>query len=102
MRTASPATTQGNLWFDVDPGRRSLGKLDPKTEKITVYQTPDNMSPLGGAVTLDVDGKGKVWASAPDGVLRFDPADREVHRVQVQEPQDRARPGQHLRRRRRP
>src|SRR5215813_13314527 len=64
---------QGNLWFDVDPGRRSLGKLEPKTEKITVYQTPQNMSPLGGAVTLDVDGKGKIWASAPDGVLQFDP-----------------------------
>jgi len=65
---------EGNLWFDIDPGRRSLGKLDPKTEKITVYQTPQNMSPLGGAVTLDVDGKGKIWASAPDGVLQFDPA----------------------------
>jgi streptogramin lyase len=64
----------GNLWFDVDPGRRSLGKLDPKTEKITVYQPPQNMSPLGGAVTLDVDGKGKIWASAPDGAVRFDPA----------------------------
>jgi streptogramin lyase/mono/diheme cytochrome c family protein len=64
---------EGNFWFDVDPGRRSLGKLDPRTEKITVYQTPQNMSPLGGAVTLDVDGKGKVWASSPDGVLQFDP-----------------------------
>src|SRR5256885_16268240 len=32
------------------------------------------MSPLGGAVTMDVDGKGKIWASAPDGVLQFDPA----------------------------
>src|SRR6266571_359937 len=64
---------EGNFWFDVDPGRRSLGKLDPKTEKITVYQPPQNMSPLGGAVTLDVDGKGKVWASSPDGVLQFDP-----------------------------
>jgi streptogramin lyase len=63
----------GNFWFDVNPGRRSLGKLDVKTEKITVYQTPQNMSPLGGAVTMDVDGKGKVWASAPDGVLQFDP-----------------------------
>jgi streptogramin lyase len=57
----------------VNPGRRALGKLDAKTEKISVYQTPSNMSPLGGAVTLDVDGKGKVWASAPDGVLQFDP-----------------------------
>jgi virginiamycin B lyase len=35
--------------------------------------TPPNMSPLGGAVTVDVDGKGKVWASAPDGAVRFDP-----------------------------
>ena len=63
----------GNFWFDVNPGRRSLGKLDPKTEKITVYQTPTSMSPLGGAVTLDIDGKGMVWASAPDGAVRFDP-----------------------------
>src|SRR5437660_522207 len=66
---------EGNFWFDVNPGRRSLGKLDPKTEKITVYQTPQNMSPLGGAVTLDVDGKGFIWASAPDGAVRFDPVD---------------------------
>jgi streptogramin lyase len=64
---------EGNFWFDVNPGRRSLGKLDPKTEQITVYQTPQNMSPLGGAVTLDVDGKGFIWASAPDGAVRFDP-----------------------------
>jgi len=64
---------EGNFWFDVNPGRRSLGKLDVKAERITVYQTPQNMSPLGGAVTMDVDGKGKIWASAPDGVLRFDP-----------------------------
>jgi virginiamycin B lyase len=65
---------EGNFWFDINPGRRSLGKLDVKSEKITVYQTPQNMSPLGGAVTMDVDGKGKIWASAPDGVLQFDPA----------------------------
>jgi len=64
---------QGNFWFDVNPGRRSLGKLDPKTERIDVYMTPPSMSPLGGAVTVDVDGKGKVWASAPDGAVRFDP-----------------------------
>jgi streptogramin lyase len=63
----------GDFWFDVNTGRRGLGKLETKTEKITVYQTPNTMSPLGGAVTMDVDGKGKIWASAPDGVLRFDP-----------------------------
>ncbi len=64
---------KGIFWFDVNPGRRSLGRLDPKTEKIDVFMTPPSMSPLGGAVTLDVDGKGKVWASAPDGAVRFDP-----------------------------
>jgi virginiamycin B lyase len=64
---------EGNFWFDINPGRRGLGKLDVKSEKITVYQTPQTMSPLGGAVTMDVDGKGKIWASAPDGVLQFDP-----------------------------
>ena len=31
---------QGNFWFDVNPGRRSLGKLDAVTQKITVYETP--------------------------------------------------------------
>jgi streptogramin lyase len=31
------------------------------------------MTPPGAAVTMDVDGKGKIWASAPDGVLQFDP-----------------------------
>jgi streptogramin lyase len=63
----------GVFWFDVNPGRRSLGRLDPRTEHIDVFMPPESMSPLGGAVTVDVDGKGKVWASAPNGVLRFDP-----------------------------
>ena len=64
----------GNFWFDINTGRRGLGKLDTATEKITVYQTPADMSPLGGAVTMDVDGKGKIWASTPNGAVRFDPA----------------------------
>ena len=68
------ATRKGNFWFDVNPGRRSLGKLDTATQKITVYETPSTMSPVGGAVTMDVDGKGMIWASAPDGAVRFDPA----------------------------
>src|SRR5688500_10558727 len=32
------------------------------------------MTPIGGAVTMDVDGQGKIWASAPEGAVRFDPA----------------------------
>jgi streptogramin lyase len=65
---------QGNFWFDINPGRRALGKLDVATDKITVYQTPASMQPVGGAVTIDVDGKGAVWASTPAGAVRFDPA----------------------------
>jgi hypothetical protein len=49
----------GNFWFDINTGRRGLGKLDTATDTITVYQTPADMSPLGGAVTMDVDGKGR-------------------------------------------
>jgi len=64
----------GNLWFDINPGRRALGKLDIATDTITVYQTPADMAPVGGAVTIDVDGKGMVWASTPSGAVRFDPA----------------------------
>ena len=64
---------QGNLWFDINSGRRSLGRLDPRTQEIKIFATPPGMSPLGGAVTVDVDGKQKIWASAPDGALRFDP-----------------------------
>ena len=31
------------------------------------------MTQTGGAVTVDYDGKGRIWASAPDGALMFDP-----------------------------
>jgi streptogramin lyase len=64
----------GNFWFDVNPGRRALGKFDVTKDSISIYQTPSSMSPLGGAVTMDVDGKGKIWASTPVGAVRFDPS----------------------------
>jgi streptogramin lyase len=63
----------GIIWFNLNNGRGGLGRLDPKTERIDVYLPPQGMSPTGGAVTVDYDGKGKNWASAPDGALRFDP-----------------------------
>ena len=72
---------KGYLWFNVGPatttGRGRLARLDPGTETIDVFVPPDGMSGTGGAVTVDVDGKGKIWASAPDGVLRFDPDTRQ-------------------------
>jgi hypothetical protein len=64
---------RGIVWFNVNNGRGGLGRLDPKTERIDVYMPPQGMSPTGGATTVDYDGKGKIWSSAPDGALRFDP-----------------------------
>jgi len=66
-------TPDGIIWFNINPGRGGLGRLDPRTEKIDVFMPPEGMSPTAGATTLDYDGKGKIWVSAPDGVLRFDP-----------------------------
>ncbi|MDB5650158.1 MAG: virginiamycin hydrolase Vgb, partial [Hyphomicrobiales bacterium] len=68
---------KGFLWFNTRPGApggkpTGLAKLDPKTEKIVVYNPPKPMS--GTAGTLDVDPHGMVWVTSPDGSLRFDPA----------------------------
>jgi hypothetical protein len=64
---------KGIIWFNVNNGRGGLGRLDPKTERIDVYLPPQGMTPTGGATTVDYDGSGRIWASAPDGALRFDP-----------------------------
>ena len=63
----------GILWFNVNPGRGGIGRMDPKTERLDVFIPPSGMSPTGGATTVDYDGKGKIWSSSPDGALRFDP-----------------------------
>lgn len=63
----------GIIWFNANPGRGGLARLDPRTGKIQVYMPPQGMSPTGGATTVDFDGKGKIWVTAPDGALRFDP-----------------------------
>ena len=41
------------------------------TEEIKVFTPPVGMSGVGGSI--DIDGKGKVWASARSGALQFDP-----------------------------
>jgi streptogramin lyase len=68
---------KGFIWFNTRPGSSpggnptGLAKLDPKTEQVKVYSPPKPMS--GTAGTLDVDPKGFIWVTSPDGVLRFDP-----------------------------
>jgi len=73
---------QGNLWFNVSagveggPGR--LAKIDPATEKIEVFTPPQGMTgPTTAAGTVDVDGKGKIWATTGPGAVRFDPQKKE-------------------------
>ena len=65
---------KGLIWFNVNVGKGSLGRMDPKTEKVDVFTPPEGMMPTGGATTVDYDGKGKIWVSAPEGALMFDPA----------------------------
>jgi streptogramin lyase len=67
---------QGNIWFNTRPAAAGgnptgLARLDPRTEKVSVFYPPKPMS--GTAGTLDVDPQGFVWVTSPDGVLRFDP-----------------------------
>jgi streptogramin lyase len=64
----------GIIWFNCNIGRGALCRLDPKTAKIDTFLPPNGMSPTGGATTVDWDGKGKIWISAPDGALHFDPS----------------------------
>jgi len=55
----------------VEGGLGSLARLDPTTGKLDMYTPPKGMSGVGGAI--DVDGKGKIWASTRGGGIRFDP-----------------------------
>ena len=63
----------GIIWFNINNGRGGIGRLDPATAEIKVYLPPNGMTQTGGAATVDYDGKGNIWSSAPDGALRFDP-----------------------------
>jgi len=63
----------GIIWFNVNNGRGGIGRLDPTTQRIDVYLPPTDMTQTGGAATVDYDGHGNIWSSAPDGALRFDP-----------------------------
>ncbi len=69
---------QGILWFNmsagVEGGQGRLAKIDPTTEEIKVFTVPEGMTgPTATAGTVDVDGKGKIWATTGPGAVRFDP-----------------------------
>jgi len=69
---------QGILWFNmsagVEGGQGRLARIDPASEKIEVFTVPEGMTgPTTTAGTVDVDGKGKIWATTGPGAVRFDP-----------------------------
>jgi streptogramin lyase len=69
---------RGILWFNVSAGVESgpgrLARIDPVTEEIKVFTPPQGMTgPTTAAGTVDVDGKGKIWATTGPGAVRFDP-----------------------------
>jgi streptogramin lyase len=64
----------GVMWFNlrshVSRAHGTLGRIDPKDEKITVYVPPKETT--GTAGTIDADLNGSIWVTSPDGALRFD------------------------------
>jgi streptogramin lyase len=67
----------GIIWADTRGSATAAGiggamtRIDPASEKIEVFTTPDDMA--GPASTVDVDGRGYVWSSTNRGAIRLDP-----------------------------
>jgi streptogramin lyase len=65
---------EGNIWFNTN---RSpfLGKLDPKTGRVTSYRTPPTEGRHPGGHWLQVGKDGTVWFTEnwADNLVRFDP-----------------------------
>jgi streptogramin lyase len=66
----------GIIWLNIFAnggtfGMGSLGRVDPKTEKLDVFTPPEGMGSVG--ISVQVDAKGRIWASS-SGAIVFDPA----------------------------
>jgi virginiamycin B lyase len=70
----------GNIWFTIN---RSpfIGKLDPKTGKVTSYRTPIVPGKVPGNHWIQVDKNGIVWYSDTwaGNLVQFDPRTSEFH-----------------------
>jgi hypothetical protein len=85
----------GILWFNVNPGKGGLGRLDPKTGRSRCSSRRRNVADRRRQ-PVDFDGKGFIWSSSPAGALRFDRRRRNC-RVQVGDLQDSERHRRDLR-----
>jgi len=81
---------QGILWATVigDPrgGGGNLLRIDPNTMKFEVIAPPKGMG--GASTSVDVDGKGFVWATTGVGAFRYDPNTREFREFKSPTPID--------------
>ena len=73
---------QGHLWFNISAGEEKgpgrMIEVDPAAQTLQVYTPPNTMEgPTFVAGTVDVDGKGKIWASTFHGASRFDPVTKQ-------------------------
>lgn len=66
---------KGVIWLNIGPTliprHGGLGRIDADTQKLEIFVPAADMSGTGGS--LDFDGKGNIWITAPDGAFQFDP-----------------------------
>jgi streptogramin lyase len=72
----------GHIWFNISAGEEKgpgrMIEVDPAAQTLQIYTPPNTMEgPTTVAGTVDVDGKGKIWASTFHGASRFDPVTKE-------------------------
>ena len=94
---------QGHIWFNMSPGeaggRGRLIEVDPATQTLQVFtrRRKARKGPTVVAGTVDVDGKGKIWASTFHGASRFDPVTKEFSEYKSPTLQECGRYRKHLR-----
>ena len=74
---------QGNVWYSTHRSSY-VGKLDPKTGKVTEFNVPDvDPNALPGTHWIHVDKKGIVWGSEnwAHNIWRLDPKSNQFSRV---------------------
>jgi len=80
---------QGNIWYSTHRSSY-VGKLDPKTGKVTEFHVPDvDENALPGTHWIHVDKKGIVWGSEnwAHNIWRLDPKTNQFSRVHWKVPE---------------
>jgi len=71
----------GTAWYS-DFGSQYLGKLDPRTGKVTEYPIPEFKSGFPqGSLDIEIDKDGSIWQGMmlQGGIVKFDPRTEKFH-----------------------